>query len=131
MFLALLLACTTSARSASPQSRNAPAARALQSGEVRLTYLGNAGWEITDRRQIILVDPFLTQFARWTPSGSTSGPAPDAPYPADTALINKHIQFGGHEILIMGSMNFIEREMDGLRPDIALEATHSAATMTS
>lgn len=30
------------------------------------------------------------------------------------------LRIGGHEILTMGSMNFIEREMEGLRPDIAL-----------
>jgi len=213
----------------------------LKAGEVRLTYLGNAGWEITDGRTVVLVDPFLTQFARWTgaPDGA-DGPAPDAPYPADTALINRHVtradfilvthghpdhaldagyisrktgatiighetaanlaraygvtdsalitviggedyEFGdfslrvipnihsaldrkhyynntrgivgtaprglraplrrrdyveggnlayllriaGHEILIMGSMNYIEREMEGLRPDIALVGANS------
>ena len=32
---------------------------------------------------------------------------------------------GGHEVLIMGSMNYIEREMDGLRPDIALVGANS------
>ncbi|MDA1104544.1 MAG: MBL fold metallo-hydrolase [Gemmatimonadetes bacterium] len=30
------------------------------------------------------------------------------------------VRIGGHEILTMGSMNFIEREVQGLRPDIAL-----------
>lgn len=216
-------------------------APALKSGEVRLTYLGNAGWEITDGKKVILVDPFLTQFARWTGAPSDAdGPAPDALYPADTALINKHVtradyilithghpdhaldagyisrktgatiighetaanlaraygvtdsslitviggedyEFGdfslrvvpnihsaldkkhyynntrgivgtaprglkaplkrkeyveggnlayilrlaGHEILIMGSMNYIEREMEGLRPDIALVGANS------
>jgi L-ascorbate metabolism protein UlaG (beta-lactamase superfamily) len=30
------------------------------------------------------------------------------------------VRMGGHEILTMGSMNFIEREVEGLRPDIAL-----------
>ncbi len=30
------------------------------------------------------------------------------------------LRMGGHTMLIMGTMNFIEREMDGLRPDIAL-----------
>jgi L-ascorbate metabolism protein UlaG (beta-lactamase superfamily) len=30
------------------------------------------------------------------------------------------VRIGGHEIVTMGSMNFIEREVDGLRPDIAL-----------
>ena len=240
MTLGLLLMCTMSARAGSQQSRPAPAAAALQSGEIRLTYLGNAGWEIADGRTIILVDPFLTQFARWTPSGPAPAIGPNALYPADTALINKHVQradyivithghpdhaldagyisrrtgaviighetaanlaraygvtdsslitviggedyefddfslkvipnihsaldhkryynntrgivgtaprglraplrrrdyveggnlayllrIGGHEILVMGSMNYIEREMDGLRPDIALIGANS------
>jgi len=212
----------------------------LAPGEIRLTYLGNAGWEITDGRTIVLVDPFLTQFARWTPSVPAPVISPEDPYPADTALINRHIQradyilithghsdhaldagyiarqtgavivgtetaanlaraygvpdsalitviggedyafgtfslrvipsihsaldqkryfnngrglvgaaprglraplrrgqyveggslayllrLGGHEVLIMGSMNFLEREMTGLRPDIALVGANS------
>ncbi len=32
------------------------------------------------------------------------------------------LRLGGHEILWFGSMNFIEREVDGLRPDIAMIA---------
>jgi L-ascorbate metabolism protein UlaG (beta-lactamase superfamily) len=30
------------------------------------------------------------------------------------------IRLAGHQILVMGSMNYIEREMEGLQPDIAL-----------
>ena len=30
------------------------------------------------------------------------------------------LRFAGHRVLIMGSMNYIEREMLGLKPDIAL-----------
>ncbi len=33
------------------------------------------------------------------------------------------LRFGGRDILLFGSMNFIEREIDGLRPDIALVAS--------
>lgn len=232
---------TVRAPSPSDETARARAALpALKQGELRLTYLGNAGWEITDGRTVVLVDPFLTQFARWTPTGPAPDIAPDALYPADTALINRHVQradyivithghpdhaldagyisrrtgatiighetaanlaraygvrdsalitviggedyeFGtfslrvipnihsaldnkryynngrgivgmaprglraplrrkdyveggnlayllrmaGHEVLIMGSMNYIEREMDGLRPDIALVGANS------
>jgi L-ascorbate metabolism protein UlaG (beta-lactamase superfamily) len=218
----------------------APTASALKPGELRLTYLGNAGWEITDGTTVVLVDPFLTQFARWTRTGAESGPEPEALYLPDTALINQHVtradyilithghsdhaldagyisrktgatiighetaanlaraydvrdsalitviggedyafgsfslrvipnihsaldnkryynngrgitgnaprglraplrrkdyveggnlayllRMAGHEVLIMGSMNYIEREMDGLRPDIALVGANS------
>jgi len=30
------------------------------------------------------------------------------------------IRIGGRQILVFGSMNFIEREVEGLRPDVAL-----------
>ena len=250
----LVLHCLAGTQ-ASGQSRTAPAISAaaapsvlhagltpppLKAGEIRLTYLGNAGWEITDGRTVVLVDPFLTQFARWTGTGAEAGPEPDALYLPDTSLINQHVtradyilithghsdhaldagyisrrtgatiighqtaanlaraydvrdsalitviggedyEFGtfslrvipnihsaldhkryynngrgitgnapsglraplrrkdyveggnlayllrmaGHEVLIMGSMNYIEREMDGLRPDIALVGANS------
>lgn len=240
--LALGLSCTlaVSGSTAAQQQQPVTAAPRLAPGEIRLTYLGNAGWEITDGRTIVLVDPFLTQFARWTPSGPAPVIRPEDLYPADTALINRHIQradyilithghsdhaldagyiarrtgavivgtetaanlaraygvrdsalitviggedyafgafslrvipsihsaldqkryfnngrglvgtaprglkaplrrnqyveggslayllrLGGHEILIMGSMNFLEREMTGLRPDIALVGANS------
>ena len=215
-----------------------PAPAALREGEIRLTYLGNAGWEITDGRRVVLVDPFLTQFRRWRPGGTDVAPA--ALYVPDTAFIDTKLRradyilithghsdhaldagyiarrtgavivghetaanlaraydvpdsslitviggedydFGdfslrvvpnihsalddkryynngrgiagtaprglraplrrvdyqeggnlayilrmaGHEVLIMGSMNYIEREMEGLRPDIALIGSNS------
>ncbi len=239
--LGLLLASLVCAEANGQSTKPVSPGAALKAGEVRLTYLGNAGWEITDGRRVILVDPFLTQFARWTNSAAdAAGPAPDALYPADTALINRHVtradyilithghsdhaldagyisrrtgativghetaanlaraygvtdsslitviggedyefddfslrvipnihsaldkkhyynntrgivgtaprglraplrrkdyveggnlayllRIAGHEILIMGSMNYIEREMEGLRPDIALVGANS------
>jgi reactive intermediate/imine deaminase len=219
---------------------DAPNAVYFADGELRLTYLGNAGWEITDGRTVVLVDPFVTQFNRWSSGGPERVILPTDPYPADTALINKHItradyilithghsdhaldagaiskrtgaviigtetaanlaraydvkedklitvlggedydfetfslrvipsihsalddkryfgngrgiagtaprglraplrrneyqeggsvayliRLGGHEVLAMGSMNFLEREMQGLRPDIALVGANS------
>ena len=247
----LLLPCLASSLAGAQAviGSSAPAANAaaapprsptLKRGELKLTYLGNAGWEITDGRTVVLVDPFLTQFARWARSGAEAGPAPDALYVPDTALINQHVaradyilithghsdhaldagyisrrtgatiighqtaanlaraydvpdsalitviggedyafdtfslrvipnihsalddkryynngrgiagnapsglraplrrkdyveggnlayllRMGGHEVLIMGSMNYIEREMDGLRPDVALVGANS------
>jgi reactive intermediate/imine deaminase len=233
--VAVLCATTSGA-----QQPAAPATAPLAAGELRLTYLGNAGWEITDGRRVVLVDPFLSQFARWQPGANPAGPDPSALYAPDTALINRHVRradfilithghsdhaldagyiakrtgavvlghetaanlsrayavpenqlitlrggedydfedfsvraipsihsaledkryfnngrgiagvaprglkaplrrvdyqeggslayllrMAGHEVLIMGSMNFIEREMEGLRPDIALVGANS------
>jgi hypothetical protein len=36
------------------------------------------------------------------------------------------LRIAGHRLLIMGTMNFIEREMDGLGPDIALVGAGSS-----
>jgi len=60
-------------------------------------------------------------------------PAPPPPqFPADTRPPLRFGQFveggtlaylisiGGHQIILFGSMNYIERELEGLRPDIAL-----------
>jgi L-ascorbate metabolism protein UlaG (beta-lactamase superfamily) len=211
--------------------------------EIHLTYLGNAGWEITDGTTYVLVDPFVTEFRanrNAKPGQADPGPpspqdkcipdsegidakihrvnyilithghgdhALDAPYIArktgaviignetvanlaraydvpdeqlivvrggedydfgafslkvipsiHSALDHKHyftnspwagnaprglkaplkcgdfvegssvaylLRLAGHQVLIMGSMNYIEREMEGLRPDIALVGANS------
>ena len=236
LFVSIALVFTVSARSEAQTPSASPAA--LKAGEIRLTYLGNAGWEITDGHRVVLVDPFLTQFRRWRPGGSDVAPA--GLYLPDTAFITERVQradyilithghadhaldagyisrrtgaviighetaanlaraydvpdsslitviggedyeFGdvsvrvipnihsalddkryynngrgiagkaprglraplkrndyqeggnlaylvrmaGHEVLVMGSMNYIEREMEGLRPDIALVGSNS------
>ena len=106
----LLIAIVSMAADGQP-AKSAPAGAALNTGEVRLTYLGNAGWEITDGKKIILVDPFLTQFARWTNSAAQAdGPAPDALYPADTALISQHVTRADYIVITHG------------HPDHALDA---------
>jgi L-ascorbate metabolism protein UlaG (beta-lactamase superfamily) len=33
------------------------------------------------------------------------------------------VRVGGHEVLVLDTANFIERELDGLRPDVAIVAT--------
>ena len=37
-------------------------------------------------------------------------------------------RLNGHEILTMGSMNFIERELEGLRPDVLLAGAGASRT---
>ncbi|HEX4932046.1 MAG TPA: MBL fold metallo-hydrolase [Gemmatimonadaceae bacterium] len=113
--IAVLLASLGCAEARAQSTPPRPVARALQSGQVRLTYLGNAGWEITDGRTVVLVDPFLTQFARWTNNpADADGPAPDAPYPADTALINRHVTRADYILVTHG------------HPDHALDAGYIA-----
>jgi L-ascorbate metabolism protein UlaG (beta-lactamase superfamily) len=51
-------------------------------GRLELTYLGTAGWQITDGTTVILIDPFLTRFKYGSPN---DGVAPDDPRPEITA----------------------------------------------
>lgn len=81
---------------------SAPSSSDLKAGELRLTYLGNAGWEITDGTTVVLVDPFVTQFNRWTRTGPAREILPTDPYPADTALISRHIKRADYILITHG-----------------------------
>lgn len=65
---------------------------------VTFRYLGTAGWEITDGKTVILVDPYLTRLKSETPNDavSPSDPrplvAPDDVVGSDTAVIDAHIK---------------------------------------
>jgi len=41
---------------------------ALAQGTVKLSYMGTAGWEITDGQTVILIDPYLTRLKTETPN---------------------------------------------------------------
>ena len=80
-----------------------PPAPVLPAGAIQLRYLGNAGWEITDGRTVVLVDPFVTQFARWTRHRAGAGDVPTATStPADTALIRQHITRADYIVITHG-----------------------------
>ncbi len=60
--------------------------------------LGTAGWEITDGRTVVLIDPYLSRLRRVTPN-DTVDPADNRPLfdnaaiaQSDTAAIDAHIQ---------------------------------------
>lgn len=65
---------------------------------VQLTYLGTAGWQITNGRTVILIDPYLTRAKVNSPNDAVS-PDDSRPLvtgnsvvPPDTAVIDAHIQ---------------------------------------
>jgi L-ascorbate metabolism protein UlaG (beta-lactamase superfamily) len=67
-------------------------------GAVQLKYLGTAGWEITDGRTVVLVDPYLSRLRRVLPNDGVD-PADNRPLfdnaaiaQSDTATIDAHIQ---------------------------------------
>jgi len=60
--LAILLAGLALAASASAASKSEPRR------PVEISYLGNAGWQVTDGRVVILVDPYLSEFRQNAPT---------------------------------------------------------------
>jgi L-ascorbate metabolism protein UlaG (beta-lactamase superfamily) len=65
--------------------------------QVRLKYLGTAGWEITDGRAVVLIDPYLSRLRRVIPNDDTL-PGDTRPLytnddvaRSDTAVIDRHI----------------------------------------
>jgi L-ascorbate metabolism protein UlaG (beta-lactamase superfamily) len=73
----------------------------LDTSQIKLTYLGTAGWEITDGKTIILIDPYLSRLRRKN-SGTTDSSTdnsdnrraygPDDIISLDTLTIDKYIK---------------------------------------
>jgi L-ascorbate metabolism protein UlaG (beta-lactamase superfamily) len=53
----------------------------LRADPVSLSYLGTAGWQITNGKTIILIDPYLTRVKSRSPNDDVS---PDDPRPLAT-----------------------------------------------
>jgi L-ascorbate metabolism protein UlaG (beta-lactamase superfamily) len=76
----------------------------VDSSRLKIIYLGTAGWEITDGKTVILVDPYLSRLRRnysSNPDSISSSPVPGDTRKAygdndfiefDTATIDKHIK---------------------------------------
>ncbi len=71
---------------------------ALGQSGLKLSYLGTAGWEITDGKTVVLVDPYLTRLKANTPNDPVlpSDPRPQVSLndfvTSDPAVIDAHIQ---------------------------------------
>jgi len=74
-------------------------------GQVQLAYLGTAGWEITDGKTVILVDPYLSRLRMEIPGAAV---APDDQRPTvpldgiarpDISVIDSHIKRAGFILL--------------------------------
>jgi L-ascorbate metabolism protein UlaG (beta-lactamase superfamily) len=75
----------------------AGSASAPPDGLVQLKYLGTAGWEISDGRTVVLIDPYLSRLHMITPNDDVlpGDPRPlvsrDGAAQSDTATIDAHI----------------------------------------
>ena len=71
---------------------------AFAQDQIQLTYLGNAGWEVTDGKTVVLVDPYLTRFKINVPNDRmrSDDPRPsvtrDEIVGSDRAIIDAHIK---------------------------------------
>ena len=81
---------------------------APQRDSLRLTYLGTAGWEITDGKVVVIVDPYLSRLKDNTPNDR---PAAEDTRPQinqgtilipDTVVINKHITRADYILITHG-----------------------------
>lgn len=74
-------------------------------GEVRLSYLGTAGWEITNGKTVILVDPYLSRLKIVTPGEPVAADDDRASVGlddvarSDTAVIDAHIKRADYILL--------------------------------
>jgi L-ascorbate metabolism protein UlaG (beta-lactamase superfamily) len=76
--------------------------------ELRLTFLGHAGWEITDDRIVVLVDPFLSKeaiLADARAKGTEPVPDPDALIGPDTATIDARVRRADYVLVTHGHLD--------------------------
>jgi L-ascorbate metabolism protein UlaG (beta-lactamase superfamily) len=69
-------------------------------GPVEITYLGNAGWQITDGKKVILVDPWISEFHN---GGNPTQITTDDPVATpDAALIDAHVHKADYILITHG-----------------------------
>jgi L-ascorbate metabolism protein UlaG (beta-lactamase superfamily) len=111
----------------------APQAPAERKPQVTLTYMGTAAWEISDRKTVILIDPYLSRIQIRAPSAPTSSGQAADPRPAhewnevvepDAVTIDAHIHQAN---FILVTHTHIDHVMDV--PHIALK-THATVIGT-
>jgi L-ascorbate metabolism protein UlaG (beta-lactamase superfamily) len=102
-FAGLLLAIATS--TAIPPSIAQQSPKPAEKTGVRARYLGVAGWEITDGKTHILIDPYLSRLPGPPPDGRPGWPGTltqdDAAVP-DTAAIDRYIERADYILLTHG-----------------------------
>jgi L-ascorbate metabolism protein UlaG (beta-lactamase superfamily) len=83
------------------------AAAAAAAGTLCVTYLGNAGWEISDGRHVVLVDPYLSQF-REPRASHPNGPdtVDDIAIP-DERGIDAHVHAADYILITHGHLDHL------------------------
>ena len=79
---------------------SAPADAAAARGPINVSYLGNAGWQISDGKVVILVDPFLSVFRKDAPAEQVS--SEDSLVTPDVESIDAHVSKVDYILLTHG-----------------------------
>jgi len=74
-------------------------------GELRLTFLGTAGWEITDGRIVVLVDPFLSRDALVADTARLNDSSGEALVRPDTAAIDARVRRADYILVTHGHID--------------------------
>jgi L-ascorbate metabolism protein UlaG (beta-lactamase superfamily) len=107
-------------------------ALAARAAEVRrpveITYLGNAGWQITDGKVVILVDPWLSEFKKNPPTEQiTADDSIDSP---DPASIDAHIHKADYILITHGhDDHMLDAPYISKRTGAVIICTESAANI--
>jgi L-ascorbate metabolism protein UlaG (beta-lactamase superfamily) len=73
---------------------------AAQRRPVKIAYLGNAGWQISDGKVVILVDPYLSEFRKNAPTEQMTGDDPIAQ--PDPQSIDAHVSEADYILITHG-----------------------------
>jgi len=95
---------------------------------VEITYLGNAGWQISDGKVVILVDPYLSEFRKNAPTEQMTGDDPLAQ--PDAASIDAHITKADYILITHGhDDHMLDAPYISKRTGAVIICTESAANI--
>jgi L-ascorbate metabolism protein UlaG (beta-lactamase superfamily) len=77
----------------------------VPAGALRLTFLGTAGWEITDGRTVVLVDPFLSRGAIVADTARLNDSTGEALVHPDTAAIDARVGRADYVLVTHGHLD--------------------------
>jgi L-ascorbate metabolism protein UlaG (beta-lactamase superfamily) len=95
---------------------------------IEITYLGNAGWQITDGKVVILVDPYLSEFRKQASSEPMSEDDPIAT--PDAESIDAHIRKADYILITHGHEDhMLDAPYIAKKTGAAIVCTESAANI--
>jgi L-ascorbate metabolism protein UlaG (beta-lactamase superfamily) len=95
---------------------------------LEITYIGNAGWQITDGKTVILVDPYLSEFRKDAPGEQLSEDDPIAQW--DAPSIDAHIKTADYILITHGhDDHMLDAPYISMKTGAVIVCTESAANI--